>query len=111
MAHDSSTRRDSGSRLSGPLAKSRRGVRRTLTDATSIFDRLGLRYAVVGGLAVGAWGVSRSTDDVDIFAELPRKRRGALKRALEESGFHVPAMDEELTKFGVFRSKSGADTF
>jgi hypothetical protein len=103
--------RGSGSRLSKPLATPERGVRKALADATALLDELGLRYAVVGGLAVGAWGVSRSTDDVDIFVELPAARRGALQRALTEKGFEVPAMIEELTKFGVFRSRSSDETF
>jgi predicted nucleotidyltransferase len=93
------------------LAKPDRGVRKALADATALLEELGLRYAVVGGLAVGVWGVSRSTDDVDIFVELPVARRTALRRALVTKGFHVPAMTEELAEFGVFRSRSGEETF
>lgn len=60
---------------------------------------------------MGAWGVSRSTDDVDVFVELPVARRAEIRRALVKKGFDVPAMTEELTKFGVFRSRSKQDVF
>jgi len=66
----------------------------------------GLRYAVVGGLAVGAWGVPRATRDVDLYVELPAGARPRLQAELERRGFHVPAMDAELERFGVFRSRS-----
>jgi hypothetical protein len=77
---------------------------RTLISTLDVLEGLGIRYAIVGGLAVGAWGVSRSTRDVDVYAELPPDRK-ALERALSERGFHVPAMEEELERFGVFRSR------
>ena len=83
---------------------------RALFSTLDALDRLGIRYAIVGGLAVGAWGVSRSTRDVDIYAELPPERR-ALERALSEQGFHVPAMEEELERYGVFRSRSPDGVF
>jgi hypothetical protein len=59
---------------------------RALFSTLDALDGLGIRYAIVGGLAVGAWGVSRSTRDVDIYAELPPDRR-ALERALSERGW------------------------
>lgn len=82
-----------------------------LLDAVAALDALELRYAVVGGLAVGAWGVSRSTRDADLYAELPRERRGTLKHGLEAAGFNVPAMEEELQTYGVFRSRSPGGIF
>ena len=33
------------------------------------FEREGVRYALIGGLAMSAWGSSRSTDDVDFVVE------------------------------------------
>jgi predicted nucleotidyltransferase len=82
-----------------------------LLSAVRALDKAGLRYALVGGLAVGAWGVSRSTRDADLYAELPLDRRLELRRALEVNGFHVPAMDDELRTFGVFRSRSADGVF
>jgi predicted nucleotidyltransferase len=82
-----------------------------LTDAVDVLDHEGLHYAVVGGLAVGAWGVSRSTRDVDLYAELPTASRQGVAKALVEKGFDVPAMEDELRRFGVFRSRSGEGVF
>ena len=67
------------------------GVGKALFTTVDALDDLGLRYAVVGGLAVGAWGVNRSTKDVDLYAELPETSHAALQRAMEDGGFHVPA--------------------
>lgn len=75
-----------------------------LDAALDALEGLGLRYAVVGGLAVGAWGVPRATKDVDLYAELATAVRPQLRRELLLRDFDVPAMDEELERFGVFRS-------
>jgi predicted nucleotidyltransferase len=75
-----------------------------LDAAIDALEGLGLRYAVVGGLAVGAWGVPRATKDVDLYAELVAAVRPRLFRELLQRDFDVPAMDEELERFGVFRS-------
>ncbi len=72
--------------------------------AVEVIEGLGLRYAVVGGMAVSAWGAVRTTRDVDLYADLPMEARPRLKQALEAREFDVPAMDEELERFGVFRS-------
>lgn len=86
-------------------------VGRALLSAIDVLDGLSMRYAIVGGLAVGAWGVNRSTRDADLYAELPAATRPMLQRSLEQRGFHVPAMDEELEQFGVFRSRSAGGVF
>jgi len=67
-------------------------------------DALGLRYAVVGGLAVGACGVPRATKDADLYAELAAALRPRLQQELLQRDFDVPAMEEELERLGVFRS-------
>lgn len=75
-----------------------------LDAVVEALDGLGLRYAVVGGLAVSAWGAPRATKDVDLYAELAFDMRPALRRELIARDFDVPAMEEELQRFGVFRS-------
>jgi predicted nucleotidyltransferase len=80
-------------------------VERALFEGVTALEELGLRYAVVGGLAVGVWAVPRATRDVDLYAELPDVSRDKLRQALVGRGFDVPAMAEELQQFGVFRSK------
>lgn len=87
------------------------GLSTAFIASVESIEEVGLRYALVGGLAVGAWGVSRSTRDVDLYVELPTVKRGALKRALEARQFHVPAMEHELQQFGVFRSRSAEGVF
>jgi hypothetical protein len=77
---------------------------RVLVAGTEALDALGLRYALVGGLAVSAWGHVRATRDVDLHAELPSGKRAALRDELVRRGFDVPAMDAELQRCGLFRS-------
>jgi hypothetical protein len=84
---------------------------RALFDGIEALEAVGVRYAMVGGLAVSAWATPRATGDADLYAELPERVRGAVERALRERGFHVPAMREELERFGVFRSRSPAGIF
>jgi len=86
-------------------------IGRALLSTIDALEALRVRYAIVGGLAVGAWGVNRSTKDADLYADLPEAVRPLLKRALEAQGFRVPAMEEELERFGVFRSRSGGGIF
>jgi predicted nucleotidyltransferase len=86
-------------------------LERTLFSTVEVLEALGIPYAVVGGLAVGAWGVSRSTRDVDLYAELPPRERALLEEALVARGFDVPAMEAELETFGVFRSRSAEGVF
>jgi hypothetical protein len=70
-------------------------VQRCLHEGIAVMDELGLRYAVVGGLAVGVWSLPRATRDVDLYAELPLATRDQLAGVLVEHGFDVPAMAEE----------------
>jgi hypothetical protein len=79
---------------------------RALDDGVAALESLGLRYALVGGLAIGAWSVPRATRDVDLYAEMPDEVRPSLADALKVRGFDVPAMMQELQRFGVFRSRS-----
>lgn len=80
-------------------------VERALVEGIAALDEVGIEYAVVGGLAVGAWSTPRATRDVDLYAGLVDEKREPLRAALTKRGFDVPAMNEELARFGVFRSK------
>jgi hypothetical protein len=77
-----------------------------LASAIEALETLGLRYAVVGGLAVSAWGAFRATRDVDLYVELPDSVRPAVRRELMARDFEVPAMDEELRRYGVPKVRS-----
>jgi hypothetical protein len=82
-------------------------VSAALGRALQAIDSCDMRYALVGGLAVSAWALPRATRDADLWVELGAKRP-ALEVALGDVDFHVPAMEEELNRFGVFRSKDKA---
>lgn len=40
-----------------------------------VFEREGIRYALIGGLAVQAWGHSRFTKDIDIVVDVAMRER------------------------------------
>ncbi len=86
-------------------------LHRALLAGIEALESVGSPYAVVGGLAVSAWATPRATQDVDLYAELPDAAHPSLERALRERGFDVPAMEEELERFGVFRSRSHDHVF
>jgi hypothetical protein len=44
----------------------------TLLDFVDVLNKLGLRYAVMGGLAVGAFSIPRPTWDVDLTIGIDR---------------------------------------
>jgi len=77
-----------------------------LDSAIAALDGAGVRWALVGGLAVSAWAAPRATRDVDLYAELQKVAPSLLQEKLESHGFVVPAMEEELRTYGVFRCRS-----
>ena len=85
-----------------------RSLEKSLLATVETLELLQLKYAVVGGLAVSAWTRPRSTRDVDLYAEIPQGFEVELQRGLEDRGFDVPALSEELQQYGVFRSKHRA---
>lgn len=79
---------------------------KVLESAIAALDGAGVRWALVGGLAVSAWATPRATRDVDLYAELQEVAPSLLQEKLESHGFIVPAMEEELQTYGVFRCRS-----
>ncbi len=77
-------------------------VRERLLRATSILNRAGIPYAVVGGHAVASWvatideGAVRNTRDIDLL--IRREDLPAVAAALEQAGF-VRADVFEVTMF------------
>jgi hypothetical protein len=53
----------------------------------AFFEREGIRYAVIGGLAVHAWGGSRLTRDVDLVAD--RSERARIVSFAESLGYET----------------------
>jgi hypothetical protein len=61
-----------------------------LQDLSGIMERLGLTYAVIGGIAVRAYGIPRPTYDVDFMLAIPRDRLAEFYNSVEECGYTVP---------------------
>jgi predicted nucleotidyltransferase len=61
---------------------------RPLMDAVTLFQRLGIDYALVGGLAAMYYGRARFTEDVDVIAAGDHESVLAIHEdAMRESGF------------------------
>ena len=58
-------------------------------DFVELFERLGISYALIGGLAVSVHGIPRPTHDLDFTISLERGRIGALFEAAAELGYTV----------------------
>jgi hypothetical protein len=80
--------------LSDPLSVVRK--------ATNIFEKAGIRYLVGGSLASSLHGIPRSTQDVDIVADLNVQQVENILPLLSEH-FYV---DEEMAKDAVMRRSS-----
>ena len=62
-------------------------LQEVLSKLLDLLDRLGIRGALIGGLAVATWGVPRSTEDVDLLAELTASPE--LEAALRAAGWQA----------------------
>ena len=60
-----------------------------LDRVTAILDRAGVPYAVIGAAAMSAYGVARSTHDIDILALADRCLDTALWAPLADAGVDV----------------------
>ncbi len=58
-----------------------------LRKVVAALDRLGIAYALVGGLAVAARGAIRATQDVDLVVNLPVQEARSLEDSLKAVGF------------------------
>lgn len=55
----------------------------TMTPIVEVFDALGIPYHIGGSVASSAFGIPRSTLDVDLVAEIVPEQAGELARRLE----------------------------
>jgi hypothetical protein len=84
-----------------------------------LLERLGASYAVMGGIAVRAYGIPRPTYDVDFTLSLPRDRLHELYDGVEQIGYTVPEAFQKgwvdqvsglsLVKFRWYREGLGID--
>jgi hypothetical protein len=63
---------------------------KVIHELVGLFDRLQLPYAIMGGIAVRAYGLPRPTFDVDLVVAVPRDRLAELFAAIESLGYTVP---------------------
>jgi hypothetical protein len=59
-------------------------------DLVRVFDNLGLPYAIMGGIAVRAYGIPRPTYDVDFTLAVPLDRLAELFDAISRCGYTIP---------------------
>lgn len=65
------------------------GVRTGLMDAIAAVEDVGGQYAIMGGLAVRAYGIPRPTFDVDLLMVLDRGSLTELFDQLEQRGYGI----------------------
>lgn len=59
-------------------------------DFVEVFERLGIPYALIGGLAVGVHGIPRPTHDLDFTIAIDRSRLTEFFQAVINLGYDVP---------------------
>lgn len=62
----------------------------TLDLLVALLERMLIKYAVMGGLAVRAYAIPRATEDIDLTLEIAREQLPELYDALEEQNYSVP---------------------
>jgi len=74
-------------------------------DVLAALSEAGIRFVVVGGVAVNLQGVPRFTSDLDIAVALDGGSLGAAARVLHRLGLRnrLPVRDEELERPDVVR--------
>lgn len=60
-------------------------------DFIALFERMGIPYAVMGGMAVRIYAMPRPTFDVDFTVVMARDDLPSLYAAAEDLGFTIPA--------------------
>lgn len=67
-----------------------------LLEVTGVLERIGVRYMLIGGLAVSLWGEPRSTLDVDVTVWVPAED---LQHAITELCSRLRAIPEDPSEF------------
>ena len=98
---------------------SSRFLAQALIDLTFAFRRvvqaleqIAVRYVVVGSTAASAWGVARSTRDIDVVAVITSEKVDAFLRALGNNEIYVPVDDARAAainggSFNVLHTTTG----
>ncbi len=64
-------------------------IEKVAREFIGILEQLGIKYAVVGGVAVHIHGLPRPTWDVDLVVQLSDEQAARLMEAAEDISFHV----------------------
>jgi hypothetical protein len=91
----------------------------TIAQLLPVLDHLAAPYALMGGIAVRAYGIPRPTYDVDFTLALPRERLHELYDGVQQIGYTVPEPFQQgwvdqvsglpLVKFRWYRQGQGID--
>ena len=83
----------------------------TLATLAAIFQERAVPHALMGGLAVAAWGAPRATEDIDLLADLsPSQELDAALRARDfEPEWRRGAPDDPIPLLLRLRSPSGPE--
>ncbi len=73
-------------------------LRKTLSEVNSVLKKENISCALIGGFALAAYGIHRSTSDVDFLAD--GKRKEDIKRLLQEKGYNLRYESSEVLQFG-----------
>ncbi len=68
-----------------------------LEKLTAAFQRGDIRYALMGGFAMGLWGVGRSTVDLDMLVE--RKDIGKVETIMQDLGYLCRHRSENVSQY------------
>lgn len=69
----------------------------------------GLEYAIGGALALGAWGVPRATNDIDMTVFAPEAELPRVLDSLERAGLMIDrvAAANDVARIGLFKARAG----
>ena len=75
-------------------------------------EKISARYVVVGSTAASAWGVARSTRDIDVVAVITSETVDAFLRALGNNEIYVPVDEAKVAtikggSFNVLHTTTG----
>ncbi len=79
-----------------------------LRRAHALLEFVGVRGAVIGGVAVAVWGRPRATQDIDLIVELPEDKYSVLLEAAASQGYRHSEDDPEELLRGGFLSEMGS---
>ena len=68
----------------------------TFRRVVQALEKISARYVVVGSTAASAWGVARSTRDIDVVAVITSETVDAFLRALGNNEIYVPVDEAKV---------------